>query len=159
MNQATLVETVGYGGLVRDRVCAQLAEGSLKANEMLRGVVAYGKQQIANCKLAVGSSVSICVHAPLTYSNLAMDNSMHIRLIRNSAKALRSIAASRPGTAAHFPHDSNRDDFDGASGLPHDLPNVMVRFPCQLNPQMIVRGKDYEPFLHQSAWPRSEILA
>ena len=53
MNQATLVETVGYGGLVRDRVCAQLAEGSLKANEMLRGVVAYGKQQIANCKLAV----------------------------------------------------------------------------------------------------------
>src|SRR5262245_7625977 len=79
--QATLVETVGYGGLVRDRVCAQLAEGSLKAKEQ------------------------------------------SVRM------------------------------------LPHALPNVMVRFPCELNPQMIVRGKDNEPFLHQSAWPRSEILA
>ena len=46
-----------------------------------------------------------------------------------------------------------------ASGLPRALPNVMMRFPCELNPQMIVRGKDNEPFLHQSTWPRSEILA
>ena len=43
MIQATLVETVGYGGSVRDRFCARLAEGSLKAKEMLRGVVAYDK--------------------------------------------------------------------------------------------------------------------
>ena len=103
MIQATLVETVGYGGLVRDRVRARLAEGSLKAKEMLRGVVAYDKQQIANCKFAVGSSVCICIHSPLTYSNPAMDNWMRIRLIRKSAKALRSIAAGQPAQLHIFP--------------------------------------------------------
>ena len=113
MIQATPVETVGYGALVRDRVCAQLAEGSLKANEMLRGVVAYGKQQIANCKLAVGSSVSICVHSPLTYSKLAMEQLDAHPIDSELSQGFKVDCCWSARHSCTFSHDLNRDDFDG----------------------------------------------